>query len=124
MLNYCLKNGHYFDKLKVARATRINKRGSRNEMKHYQPISILTSINKIFETILKRRLLSSWNKFNIFSPTQFGFRGNYSTTLEIAQLHEYVLDELDNNNQNPECYLHGLGKSLRFCKSQNFFIQA
>ena len=28
-------------------------------------------------------------------PTQFGFRQNYSTSLTITQLHEYILRKLD-----------------------------
>ena len=39
--------------------------------------------------------LNFWNKYNIFSPTQFGFRQNYSTSLAITQLHEYTLRKLD-----------------------------
>ena len=37
-------------------------------------------------------------KYNVFVPTQFGFRENYSTSLAIAHLHELVINEFDKNN--------------------------
>ena len=39
-----------------------------------------------------------WDKCNVFVPTQFGFRENYSTSLATAHLHELVINELDKNN--------------------------
>ena len=73
------------------------KGGIKSEVKNYRPISILTAFNKVFETIIKKRLVNFWNRFEVFSPTQFGFRENYSTTLAITHLREYILTELDNN---------------------------
>ena len=54
-------------------------------------------MNKIFETIIKQRLITFWTKYNVFVPTQFGFRENLSTTLAIAHLHELIISELDND---------------------------
>ena len=45
--------------------------------------------------MIKNRLIKFWNKYNIFSPTQFGFRQNYSTSLAITLLHKYILRKLD-----------------------------
>ena len=41
--------------------------------------------------------MNFWNKYNVFSPAQFGFRESFSTTLAIAHLREYILNELDSN---------------------------
>ena len=96
IFNSGLEQGHYYDELKIARVSPLHKGGSKKELKNYRPISILTAFNKIFEIIIKRRLLNFWNKHKVFSPTQFGFRENYSTTLAITHLREYILSELDN----------------------------
>ena len=48
--------------LKIAQVTPLHKEGSKPEMKNYCPISILSVLNKIFETIIKRRLLNFWKK--------------------------------------------------------------
>ena len=97
IFNLGLEKGHYYDKLKIARVTPLFKGGIKSEVKNYRPISILTAFNKVFETIIKKRLVNFWNRFEVFSPTQFGFRENYSTTLAITHLREYILTELDNN---------------------------
>jgi len=56
-------------------------------MCNYTPISVLSSFNKILETILKTRLVNFLEK-NQLMPTQFGFRENYSTTLAITHLYD------------------------------------
>ena len=47
--------------------------------------------------MIKKRFMNFWNKYNVFSPTQFGFRESFSTTLAITHLREYILNELDSN---------------------------
>ena len=54
-------------------------------------------MNKIFETIIKQRLITFWTKYNVFVPTQFGFKENRSTTLAIAHLHELIITVLHND---------------------------
>ena len=84
LINYCLKTGRYFDELKIARVTPLHKGGSKSDLQNYRPISVLTLFNKIFETIIKKRLLKFWNKYNVFIAFQAGFRENYSTTFVVT----------------------------------------
>ena len=90
-INKCLLIGHYPDILKIAKVTPIFKRGQRNDPSNYRPISVLSPFNKIFELVIKNRLLKFWEKCNIFSPTQFGSRKGYSTNLVITQLYDHLL---------------------------------
>ena len=75
----------------------IHKKGSKTKLSNYRPISILSPFNKVFEIIIKQRLLNFWKKHKIFAQTQFGFRENFSTTLAITHFCEYLLSELDSN---------------------------
>ena len=53
--------------------------------------------NKIFE-IMKSRLVEFWNKHNVLTPTQFGFRENSSMKLATvfdAVNHEILLYKLE-----------------------------
>ena len=51
IFNSCLNSGLYPDELKIARVIPLHKGGAKFELKNFRPISILSSINKIFETI-------------------------------------------------------------------------
>ena len=56
---------------------------------------MLSPFNKIFELVIKNHSLKFWEKYNIFSPTQFGFRKEYSTNLAITRLYDHLLHEQD-----------------------------
>ena len=97
MMNNFITTGQYPDVLKIARVTPIYMKGSKTKLSKYRSISILSPFNKIFEIIIKQRLLNFWKKHKIFAQIQFGFRENFSTTLAITHFREYLQSELDSN---------------------------
>ena len=96
--NYSIENGIYPDILKVAKVTPVHKGGSQSDLGRYRPISVLSPINKIFESLLHKRLISFWTKHKLFRNTQFGFRQNYSTQLAVTHLYESILEKIDKNS--------------------------
>ena len=74
----------------------LHKDGSTLELGNYRPISILSPINKIFETILHKCLSKFWGKYNLFVNSQLGFRKKHSTNNAVTYLNEIILNELDN----------------------------
>ena len=44
------------------------------------------------------RLIDFWNKYNVFTDKQFGFRKQHSTNLALTFLYEYILKQRDNDN--------------------------
>ena len=79
---------------------------------YYRPISILSPINKVFETLLHKRLIAYWEKFNLFTNHQFGFRKKHSTNLAILDYIKTILDLRDKNNTVSRVHLLTLGKLL------------
>ena len=75
-----------------------SKKNGKFDLGNYKPISILSSVNKIFETILLKRSVDFWEKYTLFTNYQFGFRKLHSTNLAITYLHETILKERDVNN--------------------------
>jgi hypothetical protein len=55
------------------------KKGDRENMANYRPVSLLTSFAKVFEKIIYERLLQHININNILVQKQFGFRPATST---------------------------------------------
>ena len=48
-------------------------------MKNYRPISLLIVLSKLFERVIKDRLYSFFDKNNLFTCRQYGFRKKHST---------------------------------------------
>jgi hypothetical protein len=86
------------DRLKYASIRPIFKKGKREDINNYRPISILTSFSKIFEKVMKTRLLNHLNSHNILAPEQYGFRTNLRTDDATFQLTNHTLNALNNKS--------------------------
>ncbi len=60
---------------------------------------MLSSFAKIFEKIVKTRLVTFLNKHNYFSKKQFGFRENLSTEDALTTFLEEIYDIVNNGNK-------------------------
>ena len=52
----------------------------------------------MFATLLHRRFVEFWYKYNLFNDSQFGFRKSDSTNLALTCLHESILKQRDGSN--------------------------
>ena len=96
--NLSLTSGVYPHKLKIAKVVPIHKKGDSTSLNNYRPISILSTINKIFEKILHTRLTKYIDDFNILYKYQFGFRKNHSTELALIEIVDQIRMSLNNGN--------------------------
>jgi len=97
IFNLSLSSGVYPDKLKIAKVIPIFKKGTKTSVNNYRPISILSSINKIFEKILYSRLINYIDKFQLLYKYQYGFRKNHSTDHALIELVDQIRFSIDNN---------------------------
>ena len=67
VFNQCYFEEHYPEALKVARVIAIHKNGSVRDPGNYRPISLLPSIDKVFEKTLFNRMMSFLRKNKILS---------------------------------------------------------
>jgi hypothetical protein len=84
--NLSVTTGTFPDILKIAKVIPIFKKGSREDISNYRPISLLSIFDKVFEKLICTRLLSYWNKHDIFYEHQYGFRAGHSTISAIRLL--------------------------------------
>ena len=91
LYNEALTKGIFPDVLKIAKIVPLFKKGDRTNPLNYRPISLLSHVSNIFETLLYRRLINFLNKHTIISNCHFGFRKNYSTILAMNDLCENIL---------------------------------
>ena len=97
IFNLALKTGVYPDSLKIAKVIPVFKKGDPSSVNNYRPISILSSINKIFEKILYARLIKYIDKFQLLYKYQFGFRKNHSTEHALIEITDQIRFAMDNN---------------------------
>ena len=93
----CIEEGVFPDSFKIAQVIPLFKGGKKDDLNCYRPISLLPTINKVFERILGRRLVKFLTKYKVISKDQFGFRAKFSTEYAIADIHDKLIKNLDEN---------------------------
>ena len=80
MINAFIEEGKFPEHLKQAHVIPIYKKGDNEDPDNYRPISITSSLAKVFEQILREQMNEYLERNNLLGPLQFGFRAKYSTT--------------------------------------------
>ena len=75
---------------KLANVTPIFKKGDKQLIKNYRPISLLPICGEILEKIIFKNLYSYLHTNNLITKNQSGFRPGDSTTNQLL----YILDEI------------------------------
>ena len=98
LFNLSIRKGEYPDVLKIAKVIPIYKKGDHTDVNNYRPISILTHLNKIFETIISNQMKSFLNKHNIFYKYQYGFHEKHSTDHALIEIVDGIKLAIDSSN--------------------------
>lgn len=78
----------------------IYKSGDHSCMLNYRPISSVNRLSKIFEMILKKKLLNCSNKYNLLSKIQFGFREGCSSQDAVSYLTRNVYNAINESKRS------------------------
>ena len=96
IFNISLVTGSFFTALKTAKVIPVFKnKGSPHDVNNYRPISLLSNIDKIFEKLIKSRLVDFLDENKIIFKNQFGFRNKHSTTHALINLTEQIRSNID-----------------------------
>ena len=98
ILTYSFSTGVFPTMLKVAKVVPVYKKDSKLDFSNYQPISLLSNIEKILEKLMYNRVYNFFTKNNLIYPLQFGFRQQYSTFHALISLTEDIRKNLDKGN--------------------------
>ena len=82
--------------MKIARVTPIHKKGNKNDVNNFRPISVLPFFSKILEKCMYKRLDEFLSKHNILLKNQFGFRHGHSTATAILDLIHKINEAINN----------------------------
>jgi hypothetical protein len=95
IFNLSLSSGVFPTKLKVSRVIPIYKSGNVLECDNYRPISLLSSISKVLEKIVAKKLLLHLQSNNLIYNYQFGFLPERSTEQNLLQVTNYITTALN-----------------------------
>jgi len=96
IINTSLNSGVFLTRLKYSIITPLHKKGGKNNVSNYRPISLLMSFSKIFEKITYNRVVSHITSNNIFTNSQYGFKKKSSTDKAAYKLINDILTALNN----------------------------
>lgn len=95
LCNLAISTGKFPKVFKKSIIHPIFKGGDRNRVNNYRPIAVLPAISKILERILNKRLVDYLEKYNLLSPSQYGFRAGKSTSDAVHDLTNHIVTNLD-----------------------------
>lgn len=91
------KTSTFPDMWKTSRVCPVHKKGKRDEITNYRPISIISNFSKIFEIVLYNKI-NRHVSYNL-SPDQHGFVRGRSTITNLACKSQFICESLDGGGQ-------------------------
>ena len=94
-MNECIKSCTFPQCFKIAKVTPLYKKGDKKDPQNYRPISLLSSLSKIFEKKNHKRMMNFCQTNEFLTPMQYGFRNKMSCTDAIAAITDFCRNVID-----------------------------
>lgn len=101
LINLSISEGVFPDMLKTGIIKPIHKKDDKEDMKSYRPVALLSVFAKVFEKFIHMQLYNYFEKMNLLTVEQQGFREQRSTTMAIFDLLSTVTRNVD--KRRPVC---------------------
>ena len=95
IINQSMTTGVFPDKLKMAKIIPLFKDKDPLIMTNYRPISLLSSISKLFEKVVFNQINQYFVDNKLYYAGQYGYREDHSTELANLELTDRILSSLD-----------------------------
>lgn len=104
ILNLCITEGTYPEKLKTTIVKPLFKRENRNKIENYRPVALTSVISKIFEKYIASGIHNYLEKYNILVNEQKGFRRKMNINMALFDFLKKVIMNVD--NRIPVCSIY------------------
>ena len=111
IINQSLFTGIFPNKLKTAKVIPLYKKDDPLIRDNYRPVSLLTSISKIFEKVAHKQLSKYFADNKLFYKSQYGFRDEHSTEFASLELIDRIINSFE-NKQSPIAVYMDLSKAF------------
>lgn len=99
LINRSFELGHFPNELKKSVIIPLFKSGDRTILTNYRPISLTCNMAKIFEKLVKKKLMKYLENNRLISNHQFGFRDGRGTHDALFELTKYITNSLDESKK-------------------------
>nr|CAI5839596.1 unnamed protein product [Callosobruchus analis] len=99
IINLCIQKGKIPSQWKESVVTPIYKSGDRNKLGNYRPISLINNFAKLFEKVIKKRLLEFLTVHKVMSESQFGFIPKSNTENAAFHLLQPIIEATDRSTK-------------------------
>lgn len=97
IFNQCIKQSIFPELLKKTKVIPVYKDKEDFLFNNYRPISILSSLSKVFERVLYNQMFEYLSQLKVFHKSQYGFRKFHSTELATLELVDRITYAMDQN---------------------------
>ena len=97
MINCSFTTGIVPQAIKIAKVVPIYKKGERDDVTNYRPISILPYFSKFYEKLMYNRLYNFVEKSGIIFNTQHGFQPGHSPFMSLLGMQDKISNAIENN---------------------------
>ena len=83
----------------------VFKKGKRDDLDNYRPISVLPTVARVFEKLIFDQLFQYFSENELLGNEQYGFRSLYSTALALGKITNSWLLNIDDGKMNSAVFL-------------------
>jgi len=105
LFNKSLSSGDIPQDWKLANITPIFKKGKKASTANYRPVSLTVNLCKVFESLVRDRMIEHLEKFKLIKDTQHGFVKNKSCLTNLLVFLEEVTNYIDSGYPVDVIYL-------------------
>ena len=105
IFNISMQTGKLPDNWKKANVTPLHKKGPKNLVENYRPISLTSIVCKTMEKFIRDIILDHMEKHKLFTIHQHGFRKGRSCDTQLIEVLDDWTEQLDNKNAIDTIYL-------------------
>ena len=100
-----LEEGYCPEDWKTANVTPIHKKGDRTDPSNYRPVSLTSQVCKVFESIIRDKLVEHLDKHGLLNNAQHGFREGRSCLTNLLETLEQWTEIIDDGDCVDVAYL-------------------
>ena len=107
----CFKCGKFPDNWKKGNIVLIFKKGGKQNIKNYRPVSLLPISSKVFEHVIYDNMSKYFLDNNLIAPKQSGFRTGDSCINQFLSITDDIFTSFDNGLEARGVFL-GISKAF------------